>query len=68
MAQILCSSPKKEAELPTRWYKTIRDAQYIFSLEVESYCADENIKKIRWIMEPEIIENEGGFNIIGYAK
>lgn len=68
MGEIICSSEKKEGMLPEKWYETVKQAQYLFDDEVKWYCEKKKRKKIRWLLKPEVIENNGKFNVIGFAK
>lgn len=65
---IICSSKKLEGLEPEDWYDTVKQAQYLFDDEVKWYCKEKNIKKIKWVLKPEVIEKDGKFNVIGFAR
>ena len=60
---IICSSPKKEGELPSSWHETTKNAWMVFNAKVK-HIEQNRKKKIKWRLEPKVIEYKSKFNII----
>lgn len=59
---IICSSPKKEGEMPSEWFDTKKEAQEIFDLILKRRLRDGMRAKAHWT---QTLEHEGKYNIIG---